>query len=670
MIQGRLPRASTTRFILLIMMVCAASMFAAYWWLVSLRDNWLTEQNACVTMLERKSADLASFNGCIAGVVLRQEGGVLLGPAAVLLAALALTGVSVPVLLWAWGAATLPPSLADRFQACLEPVAIRRMPALRATCRGSRGQARVFGIFPRYWVVVDPLLVAGTDTRLAMVFRHELAHLQAGDVDRARLARSVWGVFFLFIAPPLVASIATQGGLAWAAVGLRLLILLLLIHLAYLSLLRAREYEADQMAAASSGMSTDTIAAALAARPISRRFSAFVPVLLRTHPQTARRAAALRQPARTARLSMLEFASIGVAAGVIFQELALALSVVFSSAEVAYWITGAVVGLPICVVTVSALWRHELDGPGPLSRWTVLASGALLGVGLLAGSQLSPRAATNWGKVQLTVSPILPSNLSIGAAGAGAVEVLTVIAAVGGALYALWVLAASRRVIAASPRRSPVRERRLFTALATGVLAIPAGTWFLLCRITANSVDGPQGGPIADLLAGRALLAGVAATVSAAAMALLVGRHRTNPITAVAWLSAIVLLPAALWYGGAAVRRAITPGPPIAATASTNAEPLLPRQLTEGTGPIQASIVCLVVLPAPPPGPDSPATWQLVGRLLDRTPDQALDIVGGTLIRAARAPSSAARVMAKSAWTAAFYRCNILLSVPSPTSST
>jgi hypothetical protein len=87
MIQGRLPRASTTRFILLIMMVCAASMFAAYWWLVSLRDNWLTEQNACVTMLERKSADLASFNGCIAGVVLCQEGGVLLGPAAVLLAA-------------------------------------------------------------------------------------------------------------------------------------------------------------------------------------------------------------------------------------------------------------------------------------------------------------------------------------------------------------------------------------------------------------------------------------------------------------------------------------------------------------------------------------------------------------------------------------------------------
>jgi hypothetical protein len=664
MVRDRLPRASTTRFILLITMICAASMFAAYWWLVALRGDWLTEQNACVTTLGRASAGLKGFNGCITGVVLHQEGIVLLGPAVVLLAGMVLAGASVPVILRVWGTGAPPPLLAGMFRGCLDE-AIRRRPVLRAARRGNRGQARAFGMFPRYWVVADPLLVAGTDAQLRAVLRHELAHLRAGDVDRARLARSVWGVFFLFVAPALVASLAAQGGLAWAAVGLRLLVLFVLIHLTYLSLLRTREYEADLMAASSPGMDAGAMAAVLTVQPRPRWHGALVPELLRAHPMAARRAAALRVPALTARVSVLEFASIGVAAGVVFQELALALGAALPSTEVAYWITGAIIGLPICVVTVTALWRHELAGLGPLSRPTVLSCGAALGVGLLAGSQLSPRAATNWGRVQLTVSPTLPSNLSIGAAGAGAVAALTAIAAAGGALYALWVLAVIRRLIAASPSRTQVRMRRLFTVLAAGVFAIPAGTWFLLCRIAADSVNGPQGTAVADLLQGRELLIGLAVMIGVAAVLGLAPRWRIRPVPAMAAIAAVILLPTAAWYSGVLARRAITPRPPFTATPSGNALPLVSASLINGTGPLQPGAICYIVYHIMSQSRVSPAAWQLTGRLLERTPDQALDVIGGTLIRAAQVPSGAGQAIADSAWTAAEYRCNILLSAPS-----
>jgi Zn-dependent protease with chaperone function len=666
--RDRLPRASTTRFILLIMMICAASMFAAYWWLVALRGDWLTEQNVCVTALGRTAAGPAGFNACLAGVVLRQEGVILLGPAVVLLGGVLLAAVSVPVMLRVWGAAATPARLASAFRACADEVTGRR-PALRTARRGNRGQARVFGMFPRYWVVADPLLVAGTDAQLAAILRHELAHLRAGDVDRARLARSVWGLFFLFVAPALVVSLAVQGGLAWAAVGVRLLVLFVLIHVTYLSLLRTREYEADLMAAAAPGLDTETMAAMVAAKPRRRWYSARLPGLLRAHPAPGLRASALRAPARTARLSVLEFASIGIAAGVVFQELALALGAALPSTELAYWITGAIIGLPVSVVTVSALWRQELSGPDPCSRRPVLACGAVLGIGLLAGSQLSPRAATSWGTVQMTVSPLLPSNLSIGVAGAGTIAVLTAVAAAGGAAYTLWVLAASRRLIAATPAGPRTRTRRLFTALAAGVLAVPAGTWFLACVIVADNINGPQGTAIADLLQGRALLVGLAVTAAAAAVPPLAPRWHLRLVPALTAAATLVLLPAVAWSGGAAVRHAITPGPPVVLPRSGDALPLIPASVVNGTGPIQPGSLCYLLGFLTPQDRSDPATWRLTGKLLERTPDRSFDVLGRTLIRAAQTPSGGGHAIAASAWTAAGSRCVIMLSTPLPARS-
>jgi len=704
---ARLPRPSTTRFLLLILMVCAAAMFAAYWWLVELRGNWVTEQAVCLAWLGRGTGEITGFNGCITGVVLRQEGVVLLGPAAVLAAGLVVAAVSVPLLLRFWRSPRPPPeSLAERFEACLAGTGAwaartgnRRRPRLVAVRRGTRGEARAFGFYPRYWVLADPLLVAGSPGQLTAVLRHELAHLQARDVDRARLARSVWGVFFVLVAPALIISVARQGGLAWLTVGLRLLVLWALIHLTFQSLLRAREHEADLLAAATqaaspAGAQTEPLAAVLTQqlhgiRSLRRgRFPARLPAFARAHPTEAQRAATLAEPRRAARLAVPEFLSAGVAAGVIFQEVAFAVGAPLPGTA-AYWITGAVVAVPVCLVTVTALWRHELAGPGPLRYRAAAAAGALLGAGLLAGSQLSPRAATNWRMVQLVVSPVLPANLSIWVAGAAGLAALSLAAVAGGTLFTLWALAVARRLGPAVPgERAVTAARRLATGLAVAVLAVPLGALFAVCRLAADSAnDGPQGASIAGLLQSRTLLGGLAATAALAAAALIAAsmiaagaarrRQATAPergrgtatgrgraaLPVAAGCAAVLLVPAAAWSAGAVVRHAITPGPPLTAGPGSNALPLLPPGIARGTGPIGPGGVCYAEGFLTARERADPAVMSLLGGLFRRTPDRALEAVGVALTQASLAQGAAAADVAVPAWLAAGFRCNIIASV-------
>ena len=175
-----LPRPSTTRFALLMLMICAASSFAAYWWLVAERGDWQEEQNACLVRLGHAAAaggGVNVFNDCINRVALLQEGAVLLGPCAVIMVSLLIAYASVPVLLRLWGPRAPRARAADRFEACLAESGSRRQPRLVTVKRGAGGEAHVFGMYPRYWVVADPLLVAGSDGQLAAMFRHELAHL-------------------------------------------------------------------------------------------------------------------------------------------------------------------------------------------------------------------------------------------------------------------------------------------------------------------------------------------------------------------------------------------------------------------------------------------------------------------------------------------------------------
>lgn len=675
-----LPRPSTTRFALLILMICAVASFAAYWWLVAERDDWIGSQRACVVRLGRAdpaTGGVDAFNACMNRVALRQEGAVLLGPCTVIAVSLVVVYGSVPLLMWFWGSRPPGPPIADWFGSCVQEFSFRRKPRLVAVTRGAEGEARAFGAYPRYLVLMDHLLCpVGVNGELAAIIRHELAHLRAGDVDRARLAWTVWGVALVFVAPALTISIAGQGGAAWTALGLRLLLLLALVHLTYLSLLRAREHEADLLADAaqsssSRGPNTPRIAEVLSKRARQRRYRSFPPVFLLTHPTTRRRKDVLKKPQMTARLSVLEFLSTGIAAGVIFQELALAVGAVMPGAEeTGYWITGAIVAVPVCAVTITALWRHSLAGPGPLRRTRVVAAGALLGAGLLAGSQLSPRAAANWGTVRMTaVSPVLPSNLSLSVIGLRGIAAVALAAVTGCAVFMVWAAAFARELTAVS-RHSPAWRRRVSTGLATAVLAIPLGAFFAVLRLAGDSVNGQEGTAIADLLHGRLLVLGLAATAGAALLPLLAAvmiRSKWAPLRprtvsrAAIWCATAVLMPTAAWCAGAAVQHSVTPGPSVAGPGHGTL-PLLPPAVTSGTGPIGSGIMCWTLGNVPPQDETNPVIWRQIGGLLERTPDQKLDFLGGELIRATTVPLAVGGSLAANAWLAAGFRCDVLVS--------
>ena len=170
------------------------------------------------------------------------------------------------------------------------------------------------------------------------------------------------------------------------------------------------------------------------------------------------------------------------------------------------------------------------------------------------------------------------------------------------------------------------------TGLAVAVLAVPLGALFAMLRLAGDSVDGQQGTAIADLLQGRLLLLGLAATAAAAlipllAAALIRGKRAAprQPVisrTASIWCATAVLIPAGAWCAGAAVQHSVTPGTPVAATGN-GALPLLPPAVTSGTGPISPGIMCTALPSVPQQDQADPATWRQIGGLLRRTPDRA-----------------------------------------------
>ncbi len=662
------PSTSTTRFVLLMLVACAATTFATYWWLVAERGDWIGQQRACVRKLRHASPPgvlVSTYNGCMGGIALRQEGLVLLGAAAILVVTVIVTAGSVPAWLAYWGSGPEQWRLTEVFERALTDLGVRRRPRLVMARRGSRGQARVFGIYPRYWVLADPLLVAAPGPALSALFRHEAAHLRAWDVDRARLARTIWGLFIAILAPALVISIARQGGVAWAQIGLRLLILFAAIHLIFLSLLRTREHEADVLAdAAEPGL-----AAILASQRQPRRRLRSWPEFLRAHPSPARRAAVLENPRLLSKLSLPDFAVTGLAAGAIFQELAIAVGAVLPNNQTAaYCIAGLIIAIPIGLICVTGLLQDEAVRNGT-SGLVVAAAGALLGVGLLIGSQLSPRAATNWEQTQLIVSPVLPGSLSLPAVGLGGAAALALVIVIGVTLFALWARSFARALNAAFASRSDRWRLWVAVSVAAVVLSVPLGTWFVVCRLAGDSVDGPQGEFIAALLHDPTLLlwtivtttVGLVALVSVVAMAGPAATlwWRTMPVRVLTWAAVASLVPAMAWFGGVAVQRAVASGAAAAAAGQGGANaalPDLPPAVTLGSGPISPGVGCLVLTDQEHAEQFGPLDLEQLGSVLQRTSDQALDTMGAILVQAGTAPIDTIREV----WRAAAFRCFIL----------
>jgi Zn-dependent protease with chaperone function len=167
-----------------------------------------------------------------------------------------------------------------------------------------------FGLPGRYRVVLPPALAIRSRDRSVFdpLVRHELAHLARHDVLIAWSARAVWYALLPMLAAPVVwgivrADLSLLPSYAWRAA-----LLVAVAFVASASILRSREYDADLTSAATAEQRT-ALAGLLgrAARPRAtgwRRIAAY-------HPDRDHRIAALEQPGRIARISILDGALAG-----------------------------------------------------------------------------------------------------------------------------------------------------------------------------------------------------------------------------------------------------------------------------------------------------------------------------------------------------------------------
>ncbi|MGW0710075.1 M48 family metalloprotease [Streptomyces sp. NPDC002643] len=577
-----LPHPTSTQFLLLLLMLGAASLFAGTWWGVLTRSGWTSRREDCLWRAAEASGDPDATTRCLNDLLLRETGVALLGPATVLaLAALAVV-VTTAWRLRRWRRYDLP--VPDRtvraLESCLADIgyAPAEPPTPVVEKRGSFGgvreEARAYGLFGRRYVVVahhtplsQSLPWGEADRRIAFAsLRHEVAHLRAGDVGRGRFAfHALWVFPCVVVLPLAVAAIGRPANLS-LSLGWRLASMTAVVLLAFAAFVRIREYEADAVAdraEADPGGMAFAVQASLAGGRTR------LPEFLRLHPDDRGRLRVLRRPDRPHRLLGTSCLIAGTAVGSAFHEIALLLEAATSgNVLLSYWLTGLLAGTAITAVVSVSVWR-DLGGTA-----YALLSGALSGLALAVGSQLSPRAAGAWERLFPT-SVISGDNYALSGARPLAVLSLVVAAALGGAVFTVW----SR---ALAPARSlPARGVTAVIVLGGLVLSVPLALWFGLQRQIATSYVAPR--EVARQLLSPAVFWALCATgVLALAVLWRVGRPRWRPALAVACVCAGLLPVGVVAVGTIVDGRA---GPARAFTRPTDA-PRRPYEIPEGDLPI------------------------------------------------------------------------------------
>jgi hypothetical protein len=583
-----LPHPTSTQFLLLLLMVSAASLFAGTWWGVLTRDGWTAPREECVRRAAATGAEPGAVTRCLQHVLLGESAVSLLGP----LLVLALTGLAVLLTTWwrlrRWRRHPIPvpERTATALTRCLAEAgcAFARPPVpvveRRSAFGGAREEVRAYGLFGRRYVVVANYTPLADDRpwadevegRIALAgLRHEVAHLRAGDVGRGRFAfHALWLLALLVVLPLAVAAVGRPADLA-LSLGWRLAAVTAVVLLAFGAFVRTREYEADAAVADRDGM-------ALAVDESLTRGRARLPEFLRLHPHDHSRLRALRERGGAPRLLLVSCLIAGTAVGMSFQEVALLLETATGDTLLAYWLTGLLTGTALSAVVPVSLWRDLRPYPVRDRRGTPyrLTAGALLGLALVAGSQLSPRAAASWDRLFPTA--LLPGdNHGLFAHRPLAALPLVAAAVVGGAVFVVW----SR---ALAPARSP---SPVVIALGGLVLSVPLALWFQAQRLVATSYVPPR--VVARLLLAPVVLWALCAT-GITALAVLWAARRWRPRTGpVLWAGALVgaaLLPLTAVAAGTAIDHGTGPAPPLT-RPSDGADP--PGRVPERSLPIAPS---------------------------------------------------------------------------------
>ncbi|MEV1061871.1 M48 family metalloprotease [Streptomyces sp. NPDC050263] len=499
LVSSPLPLPTTTRLVLLVLVAAAGATFATWWWLVLGRGNWQGAQLACLPVPETPEtavaaspdAVLSRFTGCVNDVRLAQSAVVLCGPLALLALALLGRAAGRRLNLWRWAAAKADEdsSLAARLTAVLpdgDDAGGGPRPTLWVRRRRVGVRARASGTVRRPWIVADSNVFNLADREVEAIFRHELAHLRLRDVSRVRLAAAAWWILLMGVTLPMGAALVLNPGLLGMDLLARMTVVLVIFLLTLCAVLRVREHDADLGAEADPrapvGATADHLGSDL---PQNRRGRLLRAAGLASHPTAAARLDVLADPARTWGLSASACLTTGLAAGLLFTDLALlVVSLMPTQVQLAYTLTGLIVGWAVAGVTTVAWWRAVAVGHRDARGRRPASAGAALGLGVLVGSQLSGRAAGDWLRDTGTADG-LAAALSLADAPRAQVLALATSLMIGGALFGLWTTALARAARAAvtGPRSAPACAAAV--VLSGLMTAVPLGSWFLFARLTA-----------------------------------------------------------------------------------------------------------------------------------------------------------------------------------------
>ncbi|MET8027183.1 M48 family metalloprotease [Streptomyces avermitilis] len=606
-----LPHPTSTQFLLLLVVLGSASLFAGTWWGVLTQDGWRPRSEACLRRASVAGAAPFSTTRCLNELLLRESAVSLLAPVAVfaVVGAAVLTTTLWRLRRWHRHPLRAGEKVTEALHGCLDesgfPADGRPLLVVerRGRIGGVREEAMAYGLFGRRYIVVanHTALATGVewDTpegRIALAtLRHEIAHLRAGDVGRTRFAFHALWVFPCLVVLPLAAAALARLDSLGVSLGWRLAVIVGVVLLSFLTFVRTREYEADATAAA---CRTDPGAMALAVEASLAREPSRWPEPLGLHPDDRSRLTALRAPETLYRLPLASCLIVGTAVGAAFHEVAQLLEAAIpENVRLAYWLTGLLAGTGVTAVVAVSVWR-DLDQRarrGIPGLPPAAVPGTLLGLALVAGSQVSPHAAATWERIFPTAL-VNGDNSSLLSADPAATLPLVALVAAGGAVFVGWARALG------PPRCSSALQVAALIGLGGLVLSAPLGLWFAVQRLIAtpdmssSSVEGLLRDPaVLWSLGGTGAVAlltlGVATARPGHRRAEGAGRRRAVPAALGAALSLLV----ALAVGTGADRRA-GPGPPLAGlpTAGDRARPTpersVPLTLPTGSSATDAAV--------------------------------------------------------------------------------
>ncbi|GAA2603253.1 hypothetical protein Adu01nite_34060 [Paractinoplanes durhamensis] len=454
----------------------------------------------------RACATAADFAACAARARWAEAGAVLVGPVVLVAVAAGFYLAGPAVTRWRHVITGVPvpadTALRREVAALAAAAGLRRPPLIELA---KKQEPFVYGAWPPYRLAVPVPSVQNVVNHAPLdlaLLAHEIGHARSGDATRHGAVIACWRASLLVVVVPIAVDawrLLPMAGAAVPQLTWRLLVVAAVLFLAVLSTGRAREFEADARVPAggpAAGQPAFDRTSALVAAIGSRRYRWW-----HFAPSPARRLAALADPALRSRPAWHDAAVAGVAAGLLGTELSLLVELAFPANAWPGYLTAAL------VTAVPAIGALGL--PPGLSRWRVAGLGLLFGAGLLAGTQLAPRASADWWR-------------TFPAAGGRAAQ-LSLLAATPVTAAAIAGAALLLGVAVTGWAAALARHRLVIWLVGVPLLGVPLAAGLLAVRLAAGSGWSP--GVLVGLLLTPARQVPLIVVVTAAAAALLLG-HR------------------------------------------------------------------------------------------------------------------------------------------------